>query len=112
VASGVSTLVNAPYEGVKKVTNNIFPNSPGFVQTFFTYIILGVLFVVLLYFIPITRPLPVAICRYLRVKIANLSNRAASKIEEATTNIEQTNNTQTSETPRESSVSNENNEIN
>ena len=91
VASATSALVNAPFEGVKQFTKNTLPNAPSFIQTLCTYAILAVLFVILLYFIPITRPLPVAIGKYLKAQIASLSNKTASKIDQATNNIEQAN---------------------
>lgn len=97
IASGTSAVVNAPYEGVKQFTNNIIPNAPSFIQTFLTYVILAVLFVFILYLIPITRPLPVAIGKYIKAQIASISNKTAAKIDKAISNIEEANADQTSD---------------
>ena len=92
VASGTSAVVNAPFEGVKKFAQNTLPNAPSFIQTLCTYVILAVLFIIVLYFIPITRPLPVSIYKYLKAQVASISSKTASKIDNATNKIEQDNN--------------------
>jgi hypothetical protein len=97
IASGTSAVVNAPFEGVKNFTKNTLPNAPSFIQTLCTYAILTVLFLIILYFIPITRPLPVAIGKYIKAQIASISNKTAAKIDKATSNIEEANADQSSD---------------